>query len=408
MIVSFIHLPSMCPPGWTINGLTYHKSFDHAREFELARYGRTLTEVGQRLFFYKALIPNVPKNRFYSIIFASNMVVGSSSLSVFNPNVAGAMMVPIYVRENVMDPHRMDIAQDVWHNNTSCILNIPAIDDLLKVISNPGCYEPVYSTAYVISALMRYASTSVAAFPYDFLENDYELDLATLARASDEIISESNDSSSDRLASRINVSCILKGRLPDDVLYILRNVRYLGQLTPMIDTRFDRSMYNVLAEGARQEAQNSFANIFNSSPFGMGSAYIRDVPAQCADIDDILFWHANVGISDFRVAYNESAMHSGSVVSFGSPLYGVDEITVPFNEQAAIKVADDFISSLQEHQVYYEHLNDFSVVSTFLENLMIIDHETANSIVTYADLPMLILATGGGILNSWFLHGVEQ
>ena len=399
MLQSFIALPSVYPArGVDFEGQTFEPATDNAFRVEYVTRGRILR--GVRLVkFYKAHTYDVRKMRNYEIVFASNNLALGSGNELFNPSNAGDALIPIYVRDRSA---RNDVD---YKYGIPCAVHVPNVNFVLEHLF--GQQGNVMSLAQVVRFMIqRSYNVNLAAIPYNMLEGDVDVDWATLQPVRDDLISETQDSDSERLARTMQNGCVLRTQFPIEIKLLFENVRSVHDVAKLMTPNFNASIPNVLNESAKGHQYIAECNMTNGAAFNeLGDPVIVYSTNKFHDIPYLLSLHASMSTSEFTMTPPDWSI-GGQAISGADPLLNMMPMELSCEDIASMNAMMTVLVNNSNVPAGYEHIFG-GIVSTYSENIFICHRDDPDCIISYFDLPLWILASGGGLINSETIHGLE-
>lgn len=399
MLQSFIALPSVYPArGVDFEGHTFEPATDNAFRTEYVTRGRILRNVLQ-VKFYKAHTYDVRKMRNYEIVFVSNNQSLGSGNELFNPLHAGDALIPIYVRDRSA---RNDVD---YKYGISCAIHVPNVNFVLENLF--GQSGNVMSLAQVVRfMLQRSYNVNLAAIPYNMLEGDVDVDWATLQPVRDDLVSETQDPDSERLTFTMQNGCVLRTQFPLEIKLLFENVRTVHDVAKLMIPNFNASIPNVLNEAAKGQQSIAAYNMTNGEAFNeLGDPVIVYSTNKFRDIPSLLSLHASISTSEFTMTPPDWSI-GGQFISGADPLLNMMPITLSSEDVSSGNVMMTILAHNSNVPTGYEHIFG-DIVSTYSENIFICHRDDPGCIISYFDLPLWILASGGGLINSETIHGLE-
>lgn len=390
MLQSFIALPNFCPYDATIDGKTYSPAHDNAFRMEYIIRGREIPQAS-RLSFYKS--HTFIKNLGFEIVFASLNNDCDRPDIMFNDMEAGSrVLLPIYFRSR----GSIDLP---------CVLHIPNINKLFGLI---GVDTVVSWATYVNFALSRSYNVNIGALPSAILDKQVDESWGTLMCPSDDTIDSFEDDDPSRLQARVDKECIIMGQIPDEIRCVFENVTILSQIRPFLNPKYAFDPINILAFDAASWINYRMHAMLNHEAFNecghrvhvcSASAYDTTIPIQ-----NLLITHSLMPTSEFRI---------GTPSFVGG--YGLQHCSDPLNGLAPIPVRECDITyschlqrdlSYCGNEPFLENIFG-EVVGTYLEGLFVTHINDPDMIIMYYSLPLWILASGGGLINSDLIRGIQ-
>jgi hypothetical protein len=123
------------------------------------------------------------------------------------------------------------------------------------------------------------------------------------------------------------------------------------------------------------------------------------------DIPSLLNLHASISTSEFKMTPPDWSI-GGQFISGADPLLNMMPIGLSSEDISSGNVMMTILANNSNVPTGYEHIFG-DIVSTYSENIFICHRDDPGCIISYFDLPLWILASGGGLINSETIHGLE-
>ena len=345
---------------------------------DLKHDGRYLS-IPSYLFKYKLQFTDYQKNRIYEIV---GVTTAELDLSRPNPDPECAIdFYPLYFREYV----RSGVARNTGGNT---FLHIPSINRLFAELGIPDVCSLAQGFYHCmeIGAVMDFNNV-----PDEIGDRLIDPDFATTAPYPDDVILHLIDatsySSRSILQQAVADCCVVEGQFSDKLRYCM-NVKRFGQLGCFIDRCHTYS----LVEQCVREAQTNWGVIYewvHLTDDGCPRYLAMD---RSESIAQMLHCASLVPTPDFTIECTPAKIAPGIPNGFNPFNFRnerLDSRSVPIRMSTLVH---DLFSS-----EYFVNTNKYSVVGSYLEELLIYDQR--NEMVGYIDQVWWILATAYGLLN---------